>query len=92
MLDANGEVLHPAVTFKAVSYEKLIPILVGGHQEQNNEIAQLMSSNDSLIQQNQNLQEQINDLNERLKKLESCLLNILPQLCEMNQAAIQLNS
>jgi hypothetical protein len=90
--DSLGNIIEESVAFKAVSYEKLIPVLVGGHQAQSNEISQLQLSNDSLRAQNQNLQQQILDLNNRFSQLESCLQAMLPGLCEINHGMIQQNS
>ncbi|MES2799434.1 MAG: tail fiber domain-containing protein [Bacteroidota bacterium] len=80
--DSLGNVVAAAIEFKTMNYEGLIPILVKAHQEQGTQI-------DSLQTANEDLQEQVTDLNDRLTQLENCLSGILPFLCQMNQSAIQ---
>lgn len=74
-LDSNGVVVSPALDYKQVEYDELIPLLIAGIQEQQGEI----DSKDSLI----------NDLNDRLTQLENCLSNILPELCNTNAMAVE---
>jgi len=69
--DSLGNIITPAYNFKGVDYTKLIPVLIGGIQEQQD----VINTQDSLI----------TDLNERLLTLENCLSNLLPELCELNE-------
>jgi hypothetical protein len=92
LYDSLGNEISPSLDYIALNYNALIPLNTQAINELNSKVASKDSVIDLMLAQNAQQQEQINDLNERLKKLESCLLNILPQLCEMNQAAIQLNS
>lgn len=80
--DSTGVEISPAISFKGVEYEELIPLLVAGHKEQSATI-------DSLQTANEDLQEQVTDLNDRLTQLENCLSGILPFLCQMNNSSIQ---
>ena len=73
--DSLGNEISPAIHFKGMKYEQLIPIMIKGMQEQQ----ALITSKDAII----------DDLNERLTRLENCLSNILPALCQANQQAIQ---
>ena len=83
--DSLGNVTVASVNFKTVDYTKLIPLLIAGHQEQANEIADKDATIDSL-------QAQVNDLNSRLSNLENCLSGILPYLCQLSQSAVQANT
>jgi len=74
-LDSIGVVVVPAVDYKQVEYDELIPLLIAGMQEQQSEI----DSKDSLI----------NNLNDRLTQLENCLSNILPELCNTNAMMVE---
>jgi uncharacterized coiled-coil protein SlyX len=65
-----------------VEYDKVVPILAEAIQELNTTVI----SRDSVIA---NQQDQINDLNDRLTTLENCLSSILPMLCQLNNTAIQ---
>ncbi len=76
--DSLGNQTAPEVAYKGVEYEELIPLLIAGMQEQQT----IISEKDSLI----------NDLNDRLTRLENCLSNILPILCQLNQMAVKQNS
>lgn len=78
----NGEMTSPAVSFKALSYEKLTPILVAGHQEQQSRI-------DSLVAVSAEKDAAIQTLNDRLTQLESCLQAMFPGMCETSQGMIQ---
>ncbi|RFC55055.1 tail fiber domain-containing protein [Brumimicrobium aurantiacum] len=83
--DSLGNVINQQVNFKSLNYQSFIPILTKGFQEQQTEIDSLnevINSKDSLLY----------DLNNRLTHLESCLSNILPILCQLNQQAINTNS
>lgn len=77
--------IFPESTFKTISYDRFIPILTKGIQEQQTMI-------DSLQSENQELAQQVSDLNDRLTNLENCLSNILPALCQVNNSMIQENS
>ena len=83
--DTLGNVTNPSMTFKAMNYNGLIPILVQGHREQSVVI-------DSLKTVNNVLQSQVNNLNDRLSRLESCLNGALPYLCQLSHGLIQENS
>lgn len=90
--DSLGNLSMPVVTFKTLDYTKLIPLLIAGHKEQQQEIA----SQDTVIQHlSENIavqQQTIDNLNLRLQQLESCLTGILPLLCQLNQSAITTTS
>ena len=83
--DSLGNQIHPAYNFKGLDYEAFIPILIGGVKEQQ----AIINTQDSTIAVQDSL---INDLNDRLTTLESCLSNLLPILCQMNQSAVIQNS
>jgi hypothetical protein len=83
--DSLGNIIEESVAFKAVSYEKLIPVLVGGHQEQQSTIEQLQT-------ENEDLKAKLNELNAKFNQLEICLMNKFPDLCTMSQGIIQQNS
>ncbi len=85
MYDTLGNMTSEPVTFKAVSYEKLIPILVTGHQEQQSALEQLQT-------ENADLKAQLNELNAKFNQLEACLMNRFPDLCSISQGMIQQNS
>lgn len=55
VIDSNGVTIHPAVNFKGLEYQQIIPILVGGVKEQQ----AIIATQDSLIG---DLQSQINQL------------------------------
>jgi len=79
VLDSNGVIIHPAYDYKALNYEQIIPILVGGVKEQQLSI-------DSLKNQ-LNVQDSINtDLQTQINQLYSMMM----ACCESNQA-MQLN-
>lgn len=83
--DSLGNIIEESVAFKAVSYEKLIPVLVGGHQEQQSKIELLQTENDLL-------KAQLDELYAKFNQLEACLTNRFPDLCRINQGMIQQNS
>ena len=70
-----GNITAQELSYKGIEYEELIPVLIAGMQEQQDEI----ESKDSLI----------SDLNDRLTNLENCLSNLLPVLCAMNNRTIE---
>lgn len=76
--DEFGTLIEESVEFKAVSYEKLIPVLVAGHQEQQAKIEELEAKLEEMM------------LN--YQKLEACLMNKFPDLCEVRQGMIQNNT
>lgn len=80
--DTSNNVITPSFDYKTVQYNALIPILISGHQQQNEMLDSLQVANDSL-------QNQINDLNDRLSNLENCLSGILPFLCQLSNSEIQ---
>ena len=53
-VDTTGALIHPSITFKAVNYVSLIPIILKGMQEQNRTI-------DSLRTQLQTVTDMINN-------------------------------
>lgn len=83
--DSLGNQIHPAYDFKGVDYTSLIPVLVGGIQEQQ----AIINTQDSTILVQDSL---INNLNSRLTNLENCLGNLLPLLCQINNSMIQENN
>jgi hypothetical protein len=83
--DTLGNSISPQVDYKAVEYSELIPLLIGGIQEQQ----ALITTQDSTISVQDSL---INDLNSRLTTLESCLENLLPLLCQINNSMIHENN
>ena len=89
--DSLGNLTGASVSFKAVSYEKLIPVLVGGHNEQQSEIETLKQSNEQLKRDNEELRNQVNQLNEKMDVLIRCLQDKIPDLCRIEQGIIQQN-
>lgn len=83
--DTLGNETSPAVSFKSLNYNGLIPINTQAIIELN----QKVESKDSIIDAQQSA---IDDLNARLTSLENCLSALLPSLCQMNQSLIQNNS
>ena len=71
--DTLGNIVTPAVNFKGLEYQQLIPFLIKGIQEQQSQI----QSKDSAI----------NSLNDRLTALENCINGL--NLCGNNQAMQQ---
>lgn len=86
--DTLGNITIPSFNYKTVKYEALIPVLIKGHQEQNAKIDSLMNVNVTINNYNDSLVQAVSDLNARLTLLENCLSNILPALCQANQAAV----
>ncbi|NBR14617.1 MAG: T9SS C-terminal target domain-containing protein, partial [Crocinitomicaceae bacterium] len=81
-VDSIGTIIKPGVNYKALNYDAFISILIKGHQEQSKKIDSLqltVNNRDSII----------NDLNDRLTHLESCLSGILPFLCQISHNSIQ---
>ena len=76
--DTLGNIIGESVEFKAVSYEKLIPVLVAGHQEQQAKIEELEAK--------------LEEMMRNYQKLEACLMNKFPDLCEVRQGMIQNNT
>ncbi len=83
--DSLGNIAKAGLTFKAVNYIELIPIAIMGIKEQGAVI-------DSLQTVNHELQSQVNNLNDRLSRLENCLNGALPYLCQLSHGLIQENS
>lgn len=83
--DTLGNVISSAYYIKGLNYQALIPILVGGVQEQQT----LINSQDSIIAVQDSL---ITDLNDRLSLLENCLSGIINTLCQINNSVIQENN
>jgi hypothetical protein len=86
--DSLGTLINPAFQYKSLNYEAFIPLLISGMQQQQNRIDSLENINFTTNQNNDSLINLVNDLNSRLTELENCLSNILPALCQANQAAI----
>lgn len=82
--DSLGNETSPQLTFKAMKYDALIPILTKAFQEQKATI-------DSLSNELNQKDALINDVNDRLTQLENCLENLLPQLCQINNSKINQN-
>ena len=80
--DSLGIEIAPEIAYKGVEYEELIPLLIGGIQEQQVQITTINNQNDSLEQV-------VTDLNDRLTQLENCLSGILPFLCELSNSEVQ---
>jgi len=62
VLDSLGVVVTPAVSFKGLEYQQLIPILLEGIKEQQSKIDSLNDENDMQDSINTSLQNQINQL------------------------------
>ncbi len=60
--DTLGNIISPAVNYKALNYQQFIPILIAGVKEQQNKIDSLETTN--------------NNLNDRLTALETCINNL----------------
>jgi len=58
-----------SVTFKAVNYVELIPILIAGFQEQESKIEQAVAKNEQLEAENKALQERLEKLEEMVAAL-----------------------
>ena len=72
--DEDGNVISEGIDYKSVNYTGLVPVLIAGMQEQQAE----MDSKNEIIE----------DLNDRLARIEKCLNNLLPVLCEINATAV----
>lgn len=83
--NSEGETEYESVTFKALSYEKFIPILIGGHQKQTSDIQ-------ILKQENEELRNEVALLNDKVDQLINCLQNQFPDLCRIEQGMIQENT
>ncbi len=81
-VDSTGAVVTQGVDYKALNYDAFISILISGHKEQKQQIDSLQNGID-------NRDSLINNLNDRLTQLESCLSVILPLLCQISNSAIQ---
>ncbi len=81
-VDSTGTVITQGVDYKALNYDAFISILISGHKEQKEKIDSLQNGID-------NRDSLINNLNDRLTQLESCLSVILPLLCQISNSAIQ---
>ncbi len=64
--DTLGNLLHESVEHKGVNYTGLIPLLIAGHKEQQEVIAQQAATN-------ANLNDQVSELSGRLDQLEQLL-------------------
>jgi hypothetical protein len=82
--DTLGNSIAPQINYKGVEYGELIPVLIGGIQEQQD----MLTAQDSIINTQDSL---ITNLNDRLTSLENCLSNLLPLLCQINNNMIQQN-
>jgi hypothetical protein len=92
IFDSTGNIIDSAFTYKTIDYTKFIPVLIAGHQEQNNKIDSLKNINFELQTTNDSLQNQLTNLNTRLTQLENCLSGVLPFLCQLSHNAIQQNT
>ena len=81
-VDSTGTIVTQGVDYKALNYDAFISILISGHKEQNQKIDSLQNGID-------NRDSIINNLNDRLTHLESCLSGILPFLCQISHNSIQ---
>jgi len=81
-VDSIGTIVNPSMNYKALNYDAFISILIKGYQEQSHKI-------DSLQNRIENRDSVINNLNDRLSHLESCLSGILPFLCQISHNSIQ---
>jgi uncharacterized coiled-coil protein SlyX len=94
--DSIGNVTHPAVSYKSVNYTAMIPVNTQAIIELNKKVESKDSVITVLITENTEQQSTIDaqqkkmdELNERLSKLESCLSGILPELCKMSRDAVK---
>ncbi|MCB9188854.1 MAG: tail fiber domain-containing protein [Flavobacteriales bacterium] len=89
--DSTGSVVASEMNFKSMNYNALIAILTKGVQE-HQDVIEEQNSIIEILDATVSIQDSlINDLNERLSSLESCLSNILPELCQVNSTAIVQN-
>lgn len=89
--DSLGNIIDSAQSYKALNYNGLFALLTKGIQEQQDVIEEQDSVIDVLDATVTYQDSLINDLNARLSALESCLSNILPELCQVNSTAIMQN-
>jgi hypothetical protein len=71
--DSLGNIVHPALTYKAINYTELIGILTKGIQEQQKSIDNLSTENHKQDSINAYLQNEINQLTNNLNKC--CILS-----------------
>jgi hypothetical protein len=76
-IDSAGNVMHPSFNYESMNYTGLIPIMIKGFQEQDQRINQVIEQNNQLIAQVQNLQNQLLDLT-------TCLNEEFPGFCATN--------
>ena len=60
--DSLGNILYPQATILSVNYPEIIPIVIAGHNEQEDRLNAQDSTIAALQEQNNNLQQQINDV------------------------------
>lgn len=94
--DENGNVLTEEITFKAVNYTALVPMLVKGVQEQQAEIESQSSVLNTLKTELENQKKLNQELLDRMGKLEQLLLqnaapNVRQEVSIGNPASIVLN-
>ncbi|WP_430403709.1 tail fiber domain-containing protein [Fluviicola sp.] len=96
MINTEGKVVTPGIDYKAMNYDAFISILIKGHQEQQDEMVELTNTlqkqNIEIKQENKELKNQLDALNAKFAKLEDCLQNMLPGLCDVNQGTINQTS
>ncbi|MBN9294939.1 MAG: tail fiber domain-containing protein [Flavobacteriia bacterium] len=90
--DSLGNEEHASFTYKALNYQAFTSILIQAVKEQDTSIDSLKATNDSLVIVNNKQDSIINNLNDRLSRLENCLSGILPVLCQMSHNSIQQNT
>jgi hypothetical protein len=76
-IDSAGNVMHPSFNYESMNYTGLIPIMIKGFQEQHQRINQVMEQNNQLAALVQNLQNQLLDLT-------TCLNEEFPGFCATN--------
>ncbi|MBL0329375.1 MAG: tail fiber domain-containing protein [Bacteroidetes bacterium] len=87
VLDSLGAVVTPAVNFKGLEYQQLIPILIEGMKEQQSKIDSLNEENNLQDSINTYLQQKDSILDERMTALENAL-----NACCNNHSMQQSNS
>ena len=76
-IDSTGNVIHPAITYKALNYIEFIPLLLKGIQEQSRTIDSLKTKTTKQDSINRSLQNQLNNLSNIIN--QCCSSHIPPQ-------------
>ena len=90
--DSLGNEIAPQFQYKAVDMSQLIPVMMSDLQRKTGIIENHSAALTAMDVVVDSLENQVEDLNNRLTQLENCLSGILPYLCQLNQTAIQANT